>query len=636
MANLRLPPNVRIDPDTGYYVITNRGGKSVRVAAQTQNQLDTFVRSVNSNTPVTVTQINPTTGLEQNTVFDPAKIIADTDALAQQRASRNQLRDTTGLVGTTQPDQFQDINTGRTYTTAEAETIAQRAGLPPQTVTAARPRNQQELSRAQTALDQRVNDPSQLADPPQRYNADQPPAIPVAQAAPLQPDVPVIGQDLPDVSVISVPPALDVIETGNSTIFFEDGRVTGRVDFFGSLETEPQPVSPAADPQVLAEIQFGEAGQEIGTLTTFTPAAVSAAEDPEVGRFAEFDAAGQEIGARVNFGPATVSLTTLTDAELDAALANTPQSEPGYALLVAEYETRFGNGPNPLDIEIVGADQAAADITQSAADEARIQAVLSDQRRQANDGDWRVKLRLAAGATYLYRDPDLQTDGILYPLAVTDGVIFPYTPQITTTYNANYSPYDLTHSNYRGYFYQNSYVGEIQVQATFTAQDTSEANYLLAVIHFFKSVTKMFYGQDSQRGTPPPLVFLQGLGEFQFNLHPCAVTQFNYTLPADVDYIRARTVNINGTNLLQRRDRQTLPTNPFSAAWERLTNAGLNRGAISVPPPPPTLGTAGETYVPTKLDMTLQLYPMQTRQQQSREFSLRNFANGNLVRGGYW
>ena len=54
----------------------------------------------------------------------------------------------------------------------------------------------------------------------------------------------------------------------------------------------------------------------------------------------------------------------------------------------------------------------------------------------------------------------------------------------------------------------------IYFSVKFTAQATFEANYMLAVIHFFRSVTKMFYGQDWQRGAPPPLVFLSGLGEY--------------------------------------------------------------------------------------------------------------------------
>lgn len=280
--------------------------------------------------------------------------------------------------------------------------------------------------------------------------------------------------------------------------------------------------------------------------------------------------------------------------------------------------------------------QADADRANAALERARSQAILQQQRKQANDGDWRVKLRLAAGSRYLYNAPN---PGILAPLSSqsgTGGVVFPYTPSITTAYRANYTGYDLTHSNYRGYFYQNSTVEDININATFTAQDTKEAEYLLAVIHFFRSVTKMFYGQDAERGAPPPLVFLQGLGEFQFNLHPCVVASFNYALPADVDYIRAGSPNINGTNLLQKRQLQNLPTNIFNSAWERLKNAGLPKGGINTPLPPPTLGTNRPTYVPTRMDMTIVLHPIQSREQVSKQFSLKQFANGDLIKGGFW
>jgi hypothetical protein len=220
---------------------------------------------------------------------------------------------------------------------------------------------------------------------------------------------------------------------------------------------------------------------------------------------------------------------------------------------------------------------------------------------------------------------------------VTNGVVFPYTPKISTSYTATYNPYDLTHSNVRGYFYQGSHVGEVKINAVFTAQDTSEANYLLAVIHFFRSVTKMFYGQDQQyRGSPPPLVFLQGLGEYQFSNHPCVVSQFDYTLPDDVDYIRARSVSVSGTNLLQRRARSDNGFGAESTSADRLESAGLTAGGLYIPPAPPTLGVESPTYVPTKMEIAITLLPIQTRAQVSQQFSLEKFGNGNLQKGGFW
>jgi hypothetical protein len=296
-------------------------------------------------------------------------------------------------------------------------------------------------------------------------------------------------------------------------------------------------------------------------------------------------------------------------------------------------------GLTPEQAQQQAAAQAAADAEarrQAAVAQLRAQATIEAQRKLANEGDWRVRLSLAQSADYLYLDPKIEQTGILYPLLETSGVVFPYTPNITNTYTANYTPYDLTHSNYRGYFYQNSNVGDISLECDFTAQDTQEANYLLAVIHFFRSVTKMFYGQDANRGQPPPLVFLQGFGEFQYNLHPCVVSSFNYTTPNDVDYIRARSVNVNGTDLLQRRNQASLPSGAYNASNTRLGNSGLPSGAETTRPAPPTLGTNRPTYVPTKISISITLLPMQTRQQVSKEFSLKEFANGNLVRKGFW
>ena len=365
------------------------------------------------------------------------------------------------------------------------------------------------------------------------------------------------------------------------------------------------PVNPAVNPQVpaVAVDPPNITGDESAVVPT-APAAVAPAANPQVP-----DAPAAPIV------PAVTEPFPLPD-ELSA--------DPNFITQPA-----VATIPSPGE-----ADQDLANQTFANRENAKLQATIQAQRKQANDGDWRVKLRLAAGANYLYKATE---PGILEPLSVSDGVVFPYTPKINTTYSATYSATDLTHSNYKGYFYQGSSVGEVKISATFTAQDTFEANYLLAVIHFFRSVTKMFYGQDQQyRGAPPPLVFLQGLGEYQFNLHPCVVSQFDYVLPDDVDYIRARSVSVNGTNLLQKRDRQTVSNGSDSTSAGRLQGAGLSAGGIFIPPPPPTLGIDKPTYVPTKMEISITLLPIQTRAQLSQEFSLAKFANGNLVRGGYW
>jgi hypothetical protein len=247
--------------------------------------------------------------------------------------------------------------------------------------------------------------------------------------------------------------------------------------------------------------------------------------------------------------------------------------------------------------------------------------------------DWRVTLRLAPGATYLYNAPDA---GLLQPLKVTNGIIFPYTPTIGTAYKANYDTYDLTHSNYRGYFYKNSYTDAVALKATFTAQSTADAAYVLAVIHFFRSVTKMFYGQDAQRGSPPPLVFLSGLGDYQFNNHPCVVSSFAYNLPADVDYISSGAPNNTGLNLQPLQNLYSTTLNAVSPTVTRLAAAFLPPGAQNAIPAPLRGLLNNPTYVPSKIDIDITLLPVQSRQQVSKQFSLKGFANGDLIKKGYW
>jgi hypothetical protein len=267
------------------------------------------------------------------------------------------------------------------------------------------------------------------------------------------------------------------------------------------------------------------------------------------------------------------------------------------------------------------------------------QATLQSRYKQPGNTDWRVRLLLSKYSDYLY---NADQPGILAPLMETNGVIFPYTPNISINYQANYEQYDLIHSNFRGLFYKNSRVGDVSVRGVFTAQDTKEANYLLAVIHFFRSVTKMFYGKDPERGTPPPLVYLNGLGDYQFSNHPCVVSSFNYTLPNDVDYIRATNPNNYGTNLLNRRTASaSSPGGMQLAGARRLANALLPKGAVPQIPSPGSVqqnvsNTDTATYVPTKMEIDITLIPVQTRSQVSKQFSLKGFANGDLIKGGFW
>jgi hypothetical protein len=241
--------------------------------------------------------------------------------------------------------------------------------------------------------------------------------------------------------------------------------------------------------------------------------------------------------------------------------------------------------------------------------------------------DWRVRVSLPWNSDYFYNDPAGNT--LLSPLTSVPGsfntaaqaafnniagqygngtnpttrigVVFPYTPQIQITHTANYSKQQLTHSNYANFFYDNSEVGEIAISADFTVQSVDEGQYLLATIYFFRSITKMFFGADPQAGTPPPIVYLNGYGQYYLPNVPCIVKSFSHTMPADVDYM-------------------DIPE-PY------VTNSAYN--------PLQTSMLLNSTRLPTSSAVAITLQPVYSRFAQSQGFSLNDFAAGALVNPAY-
>jgi hypothetical protein len=419
------------------------------------------------------------------------------------------------------------------------------------------------------------------------------------------------------------------VNTGD-TIVSDPNRTGARTSDFGEIYNPETGLYDVYDLTTNETVQSGLTQQQ----------AILAAQDLSIGVDAIIgDATANAVGYESVFDPLTGKYNVVDTNNGQVIASGLDEQE---AILFAQDQSVIDGGSTPEDqsrgpilLNDGGVTNAENGVNQGLLNQARQQQTVRQQRQNRGaSGDWRVRLKLAPNSTYLYNDP--ACGPVLWPLRITDGVIFPYTPQIDTAYKANYQAYDLTHSNYRGYFYQNSYTDAVNVKATFTAQDTAEANYLLAVIHFFRSATKMFYGQDQERGAPPPMVYLSGLGEFQFNDHSCLISQFNYTMPSDVDYIRAQSQGTNGTNFLVKRDRSTVAGNPLASAFIRLTNSRLFKGAEALRYPEGTLGTDSPTYVPTKMEISLTLLPVQSRQQVSKQFSVKNFANGNLLRGGFW
>jgi len=296
-------------------------------------------------------------------------------------------------------------------------------------------------------------------------------------------------------------------------------------------------------------------------------------------------------------------------------------------------EEEDNNTPPRTEQDVIGAYGGMQGL-QGSVENARARQITQDAENAKTQGDWRVRLSLAPGAGYLYK---ANNPGILAPLQSTDGVVFPYTPQIQINYAAHYDPTELTHSNYKVYQYKNSSVDQITITCDFTAQDTAEANYLLATIHFFRSVTKMFYGQDQnpKPGTPPPLCYLSGLGAFQFDKHPLVISGFNYSLPNDVDYIRAGSPTLQpGVDASMYQYSEDPGAVDDGVSCRRLGANGLVAGGGTPPPKFNNSATNKEpTYVPTKIQISISAYPIVSRGDISSKFSLRDYATGSLLQG---
>lgn len=209
----------------------------------------------------------------------------------------------------------------------------------------------------------------------------------------------------------------------------------------------------------------------------------------------------------------------------------------------------------------------------------------------------------------------------LAPLADVGYVLFPYTPTINVSHEASYNTENLTHSNYSYPFYQSSPTASISITAQFSAKNPIDAAYVLAVQHFFRSVTKMFYGKDPEAGTPPPVLRLDGHGEYQFSSIPIVITNFSVTLPTDVDYITT-----SGDYTYEQPSGNYAPG---SAA------AGRAADRASVPGYTSSTRTVS-TKVPVLQEFQITCMPVYSRKSISNDFGLRDFAAGKLlgVKGG--
>jgi hypothetical protein len=148
--------------------------------------------------------------------------------------------------------------------------------------------------------------------------------------------------------------------------------------------------------------------------------------------------------------------------------------------------------------------------------------------------DWRV--RINCDFKTLFGSP------LFSRLISTGGVVWPYLPNITISTKANYTQVDPTHNNFPFQSYKNSQVEDITIAGDFSCETEDDAAYWIAATTFFRTATKMYYGQGQYAGNPPVICQLSGYGANIFNSVPIIIKSFSVDLKEDVNYIQCNTM----------------------------------------------------------------------------------------------
>lgn len=257
-----------------------------------------------------------------------------------------------------------------------------------------------------------------------------------------------------------------------------------------------------------------------------------------------------------------------------------------------------GNGQSESDLT---SDQFLSRLAQQIENFAQVSTAPDLQPGLTTDTDWRARLRPKNGGKDLFwkgktkeGDPD-PVDYLLKPLHDSGGLVWQYTPDILLSSQVNYNMPDFHGQNYPLMTYKNTMPPAFPITGDFSANTIEEARYLLGVIHFCKVATKSFFGDTAVEsgfyGTPPPVLLFEYLGEHGFNKVPVVVTSYSISYSSDVDYVPLYT--------------------------------GVSSLGSEV------------TYVPTMLNLQLNLQPSYTPHKLRKRFDLQNFTTGKSYKDGF-
>jgi hypothetical protein len=251
-----------------------------------------------------------------------------------------------------------------------------------------------------------------------------------------------------------------------------------------------------------------------------------------------------------------------------------------------------------------------------------------------NANDWRVRLSLAKWTSF-------KGSPVLKPLKDAGGLIFPYTPKIGIASSATYGSLSPVHSNYMFQNFKNSDPGKITITAPMYVSDAAEGLYWIAMVHYLRSLTKMFAGNDPKAGNPPPIIMLNGYGNYVFKNVPVVVTNMTVSLESTCDYISVPVVGSAAGEIEGLADSiggtASALGGLFGGSVASVAGAvGSIAGGIGqVAGLAGSLGfggsvSGGTAHVPTKSSFSVTLQPIYSRN-SSRKFSLDRFVSGGYL-----
>tara|TARA_B100001057_G_scaffold263238_1_gene263395 strand:- start:1656 stop:2567 length:912 start_codon:yes stop_codon:yes gene_type:complete len=212
-----------------------------------------------------------------------------------------------------------------------------------------------------------------------------------------------------------------------------------------------------------------------------------------------------------------------------------------------------------------------------------------------NSYDWRARLRPKnGGMKKLYGNKGDAQNSLLDPLEKTGGMVWQTTPQIFLAGQVDYNEHLGHGMNYPVYTYNNTRPPPLPVTAEFYANDMYEAQYILGIFHFIRTVTKSYFGESAisqgNYGTPPPVLIFEYMGDHGFKKVPVIMRSYSIELPDGVDYIPVAS-KVNGEN-------QT-------------------------------------TFVPTRTNIMVDLAPAYTPKKVREKFDLEAFRRGDNYKDGF-